>query len=81
MGIDMTKRTHEELATMLREAGDGYTVSGSRWRHKASGKEYYFACMCLREHDLEPCVVYVPLNESAIDSSFGSVVFCRPLVE
>ena len=73
----MDRLTPEQLAKRLCEGTEGVDVA-QIYTHKKSGAEYITLTTCLREHDLEPCVVYAPVGAEELGYSLS---FCRPASE
>lgn len=75
----MTERlTTEQLAKKMYEGTDG-VIPGAVVKHIKSGDKYMVLAVCLREEDLEPMVVYCPIDDEK--ALAYSIAFCRPAAE
>ena len=71
------KLTPAELFDRVAQATLGL-APGRQYRHLKSGKKYMALAACLREHDLEPCVIYTEMDALSLGYA---VSFCRPATE
>lgn len=74
---EQARKTPEQLAEMLYRSIADVQQAGT-YIHVPTGKKYIVMAFCLREHDLEPCVLYAPLGLQRLGYSLS---FCRPAAE
>jgi hypothetical protein len=73
----MTKKTPHELFMILSKA-NMRVMAGLQYIHNKSGDVYTVLSITLREEDLEPLVIYVPVDVGLLAYSIS---FARPIDE